>query len=1054
MKSEGNSMKLFLRLLTVVVFFILLIVAFLPTIISTSWGKDHLLTWVNRSTPNFIAVKHLSINWLGPQDFDEIVIKNIQGDVIATVDKINTETSLFKLLWDPSLANQLVVEKLNASLGQNTELKNVNLHITPSTLQATGVTQQGSVNGYFTVNAILKGITAHNIIKLNGHWDKLLSDSSDAELKVAAEIVNFPVLFLDQLLSFKAPIFVGMLQELLGNELNLNINQTVTTKGIVINLNASTPKFSISELAFKINENVVLSNPFTIRLEVPKIIAQRLENLNSMSLTTEKTANDTYFAELKVDQFSLPLAAIGKTFNLSSLLKETTLQANLDLSPWSLHPLPGIERLVLEKSSIELNITPQHPLKSALKLLISLPSSTGKSQDIPLTISINRLHLPNHFQDLASLKMSGLIHSDHIPLINPSLKQEHLAVLNALTIDWKFDGPENLLSLKYSGIPEINKEAAGKISGTVYVKNILNILNSDLFVDSVQENGEKSSIEFSFNSHNLPVKLLSRLTGKNELVSIIGNAIDVALGGNVYLSKKSQGFINIALHSPHLNGISDLVIKDSVHLQLGERNTELNLRITPESYRSIRKLLFQDSAEILSLAENSNLMLDIKKLKIPLESIKNPLSLLQTGIEANINVDQITALDNSLKKTFSVKNIQGYFSSSNISTKSSFVMTAKGQANQNTASSWNINGNIENPFSNQGELNYESSSLSLDADLSHIPVSMLCHFFCSSKLSQQINGIIGPELDAKINTQLQNMNGPVLIDVKGENGHVLADAFLKDGIITLRKNFTAQLAVTEELGNIIAKDLLPFATNIRASNQPIILKIEQQGFSASLKDFNIATTSIAKATLDLGKVHFLKKSELSQILSLLTKVKTDELSVWLTPAFFSISNGIVKLERVDLLINDVYPIAAWGTVNIPDNKVHMTIGLSGNAIGKAFGLTNIPNGYMLQLPLRGGLDSASIDKAKATARISALVAQTQGGMPGLVIGTVLELANGSMKSHSTPPPTTKPLPWQNLLENQPESKKNSDDTPDKKTSTTIDEIGKEATSLIKKLFSN
>lgn len=1054
MKSEGNIMKLFLRLSAAVVFFILLIVAFLPTIISTSWGKEYLLAWVNRSTPNFITVKHLSTNWLGPQNIEELVIKNIQGDVIATANKINTETSLFKLLWDPSLANQLVIEKLNASLRENTELKNVNINITPSTLQATGLTQQGSVNGHFTINAILKGITAHNIIKLNGHWDKLLSDSSDAELKVAAEIVNFPVLFLDQLLSFKAPLFMGMLQELLGNELNLKINQTVSTKGVLVNLNASTPKLSISELAFKINENVVLSNRFTIRLEVPKIIAQRLENIDSISLTTEKTANDILFAELRIDQFSFPLTAIRKTLNLSSLLKETTLQGNLDLSPWSLHPLLGIDRVLFKKSSIELNINPQHPLQIALNLLISLPSTTGNTQDIPLTVSMNRLHLPDHFQDLASLKMSGLIHSNHIPLINPSLKQSHLAVLNNLSIDWEFDGPENLLSLKYSGMPEIKEEAAGKISGGIYVKNVLNILNSDLFIDSPQENGEKTSIEFSFNSHNLPVKLLSQLTGKNELVSIIGNAIDVGLGGNVYLSKKPQGFMNIALHSPHLNGISDLVIKDSAHLQLGERNTELNLQITPESYRSIRKLLFQDSTDTLSLAENSNLMLDIKKLKLPLDSLNTPLSLLQTGIEANISINQITALDNPLKQTFSVKNIQGYFSSSNISEKSSFVMTAKGQSNQNTDSSWNINGNIETPFSSQGELNYESSSLSLDADLSHMPVSMLCHFFCNSKLGQQINGIIGPELDAKINAQLQNMNGPVLMDVKGKNGHILADAFLKNGIITLRKNLTAQLAVSEELGNIIAKDFLPFATNIRASNQPISLKIQQQGFSASLKDFNLATTSIEKATLDLGKVHFLKKSELSQILSLLTTVKTDELSVWLTPAFFSISNGIVKLERIDLLINDLYPIAAWGTVNIPDNKVRMTIGLSGNAIGKAFGLSNIPNGYMLQLPLKGGLDSASIDKAKATARISALVAQTQGGVPGLVIGTVLEIANGSMKSHSTPQPTTKPLPWQNLLENQPESKKNSDDTPDKKKSTTIDEIGKEASSLIKKLFSN
>ena len=83
----------------------------------------------------------------------------------------------------------------------------------------------------------------------------------------------------------------------------------------------------------------------------------------------------------------------------------------------------------------------------------------------------------------------------------------------------------------------------------------------------------------------------------------------------------------------------------------------------------------------------------------------------------------------------------------------------------------------------------------------------------------------------------------------------------------------------------------------------------------------------------------------------------------------------------------------------------------------------------MQLPFTGKIGSAGIDKAKATARISALVAQTHGGAKGLILGTFFDIAGGSIADDPPPPPpTTNPLPWASQVTPQenkkPEKKQN------------------------------
>ena len=62
--------------------------------------------------------------------------------------------------------------------------------------------------------------------------------------------------------------------------------------------------------------------------------------------------------------------------------------------------------------------------------------------------------------------------------------------------------------------------------------------------------------------------------------------------------------------------------------------------------------------------------------------------------------------------------------------------------------------------------------------------------------------------------------------------------------------------------------------------------------------------------------------------------------------YFSLNKGYVEIPRVDLLINERFPIAAWGNVDIDGNGVDMVIGLLGASIKHAFKVPGIPNRYM------------------------------------------------------------------------------------------------------------
>ena len=657
-------------------------------------------------------------------------------------------------------------------------------------------------------------------------------------------------------------------------------------------------------------------------------------------------------------------------------------------------------------------------------------------QGSPLELTIDSSFLPNSFEDLSHLQLNGKLKANDLQLTKSDLPNVN-AMVDHLSADWVINGEQKQMSISFDGITRLGEnQAVGKITGSA---ELLKWIQNGSF------NLTDAKINLHANASKLPTELLNVLTGQKNLVPILGNAIDLLIEANTPLIKTEKGIISINIHSENLSGSVGLALGDVIQLN-HSHPAQFSLKLTPRGYTALRQSINEESAGNFVLSETANVSLKINSVHIPRSN------LFQSGMEVDFSMDPIIGMDPRSKSKIFLNFIKGHLTSTHLAENIHFKLNAKGQEDQKNATSWEVLGNITNGFNSRGQIDKENLSLSLDATVAALPVPLLCQFVCvDEKLKNKIEVMLGPRIDAKIKAQLQKMNGPLYVALNGQNGRLTIDAMLKQGILTLNENLTAELTVTPQLGEYVLKDMIPVLSGMLSADHPIHLTIAKEGFAVPLKNLSIANASIGKAVLDMGKVHFSGESQIAKVLDLLTPASSSQL-VWLTPAYFSLKSGILKLERVDMLISDRYPIAAWGDVDIGKDRVNMVIGLAGIAISKAFNVPKISNSYVLQLPLKGKLSNPSIDRTKALARISSLVAQSQGGAEGLVLGKVLDIASGGFAEGAAPSPTTNPLPWAELMQDNASNDSKSAEESKKTTPNPLNEIEKGASSILKKIF--
>lgn len=212
--------------------------------------------------------------------------------------------------------------------------------------------------------------------------------------------------------------------------------------------------------------------------------------------------------------------------------------------------------------------------------------------------------------------------------------------------------------------------------------------------------------------------------------------------------------------------------------------------------------------------------------------------------------------------------------------------------------------------------------------------------------------------------------------------------------------------------------------HVESAESSIKIQIDPKDFRMPISHWNLEELSIGKATIHLGKMQLSSEGQLGTMVALLHPSHTGPIPIWFTPLYLHVKQGKVYIERVDLLVLNSYPLAVWGTVDIPKDQVDMHIGITGTALRRSTGIVNLGANDMIQIPFTGSLNKPSIDKGKAAAKIGSLVVEKHGSDQAALIGTVLGIAGGNLTEEKPPLPTTNPLPWASLLETAAPSTKN------------------------------
>ena len=301
-------------------------------------------------------------------------------------------------------------------------------------------------------------------------------------------------------------------------------------------------------------------------------------------------------------------------------------------------------------------------------------------------------------------------------------------------------------------------------------------------------------------------------------------------------------------------------------------------------------------------------------------------------------------------------------------------------------------------------------TIHINTELKNFPSEALAEYLPhESQMTNLLYALFGYSVTGNMKAEIIKMKGPFSLNLKGERIDLSTEGKIENEVAYLSKPLTASIIVSEEVSTYFLDEILPLLNSAVRGDKPIQLTINPEGFYLPLSDLSMASLSLPSASLDMGKLYFSRDGKLAEVLSLLRLPPEKVFSVWFTPLYFSIEKGKLTLNRVDMLVADTAPIATWGTIDFPADKVRMEVGLTGRALTKAFGPLPLPKSYMLAIPLRGTTNNAKLDKTKIAAKLSSLAAMATGPQ-GILVGALIQIASGSL-TDTVPEPTTKPLPW-------------------------------------------
>jgi hypothetical protein len=981
--------KLLFRLILLALILLGLGVVFAPNLAATKWGKSVILKLYKTITGNTLNVGALQIDWMGGQVLEGVSFKDKTGQVIFEGKKITTDATLWQIAFYHNFGSMQIDSPkvvFHAELPKKLAWLQAGfvpvLGAIPSQPLYFGhvVVTNGEAQffspGFDTIelqNVTLDATLFQSEVKLQGSGLSIQGNvqgkfeiagqyTSISDIDFSAALENFPVRSIDQLVTLIHPDLKGSVVDAIGNAMTVQLKVKNLPNTLELFCNAKSPTFSAHLETTSQGGIVTLAAPAVFQFQLPN-----------------------FQGELKIDTLSLPLVD-KESFAFQSTLKGNPIQFSWGtIEPFTL--FLSTENFKTRNFSLKID-SPQVQLKSTLYLPNDWSQLTWQGQG---------LFPQNTRVDFSAQTLNTITATVQGDICQGSfyggydINQKTLFLSKPSTIFCKLPSYPPYLQQPIPARVVLQPFKLVNLSGTVAAQISLDrfelgqtpiettsiTLNGDLKSRSGQfdiasqvENGSikangtfqwPKTVTGQLTLQLVPTSLLDRF-----LPTLASSIIGETLSGTVHVLPDQY---TVQLSSPLMSVNASVQTKNEVITLI--KPADLSLNLTPEGYTALEKSLNQSSSFTLTQPT---------LITSKITSLQWPFNGTDRFYVADFSLDQIKLHVEHLAKNL-----------------------------------YNFNVSSGTSLAGSGKLDFEMGKADFDCQLNQFPSDTLDLFLRLFGKSSS-RALFGPQINLKASAAFTNWSGPVNLQLHSQNIRASLKGNLNQGILSLSEPLYAQVGLTPELSQMVFNSTFE-------SHDPISLEIPPGGVTLPIVPFKPAQINIPQGHLELGKIYCHNEGNLNITLGLLKLSQYSQnqsLELWFAPLRFQIQQGVIDCERTEVLVAQNYQVCSWGEIDLNQKEVDMVLGLTASCLKKAFGIKDLPENYVLQIPMRGPIDNVKLDTGKATSKIGLLLLWQQksvagalgGGPAGAIAGKFLNKVAPLPDIDTKAPPPKKPFPWE------------------------------------------
>jgi len=1055
-----------------------------PTLLSTSFGKKIFIGIVEKRAKIKLEIDHLSLSWWGGQSLQRIQAEKPEDQILFTCEEIKTDASLWrialnkevgelqikggKLTLHPSGIDPIVFDQITSSLQQTQKEKIAfaanciilqtedqgEIHLEGSAADLNTPTPALSVQS--TVSKLpMRGVEQLTTLfypTLDGWLSKLIGNTVDltCHLEASKEHIDLNLEAASPQLSAQitaqSPQGEGIEKAAFSGVVTALTPISFTLQGEAVSIDQLSFKASASSLetgidmtgsaavkngketgSFVLDGRFSLLKQETLTGNLSLVLSSQLINPFLANMQIELLTEKPIQLELK--DLHLPLQDLKMTEGVivlqtsplswgegkrTSEIQSTLTCKTLDQLSLQVEAAPFTATLLGALHLNPLEFVMGEPFKLQGTLLPEWLPSFALTQPAPFLFTIEPMPLKMMDASLVTIKAKGQLSLQQ--LVGKQI------ILQNIVMPLSWDGKANKGNLQLRAqVKKPSDTALGQIQADCSLSH----LTLEPAVDLTP-----AILQATVNLQNIPSTFVETLLGSSLYTPLIGPSFSGTLTLNSTPSKQT---IDLQAASPLLSIDSGFTLEKGV-IQLKKTESDASFTLTPESYPALDRLLTNNTQGAIpfSLKERSVFTLKLTNIELPvtLQEGKEGFTARFPSFSSDFSNLQISLHGTNPKLSFYEQNSQesielsSLFFSLNKSPSEPLTTTLQCNLLTQSKTASTKNGSLSLTATLNSPFQMESITGGLELKAQGLPSRALDLFArAKGRTDFPFTALFGPVINADASCHLKNWSGPLSINLNTPVTRFSLNGTLAAGALLLTDPIYAQMRITPEMSHLFLQELNLLNLSSIYSQNPITLEIPSDGFYLPIYPSNVGKMAIPKATLELGKVYCHNEGNINIALSLLKAKQFDknqDLALWFAPLDFSIQRGILNIERTEILLADTFDICFWGDVDLLQEKVDMTLGLTAQSLNKAFGIKGLPEKYVLTIPMKGPVDNVQINTTKATAKVALLLAWQEktiagaigGGPAGAIVGGLLGKLATLPDSDAKVPPAKRPFPWE------------------------------------------